>query len=167
MYRSTFYCWLIFAAVILRFDCPFEGRAAAAKTKELYFSGLLIKVDPAKNTFIIRSIKKELVFEIDPHRCDITVNGSVTERSLKFAQPGDAVMGELSLRETKPYVTWVEFTRHPLVGRPVPNKPGFILSPYLPKWPDPTQYPEPMDARQLAHGDMVFDDTTGKVFLVP
>jgi hypothetical protein len=167
MYRSTFYCWLIFAAVILSFDCPFEVRAAPEKTKELYFSGLLIKVDPAKNTFIIRSKKKELVFAIDPHRFDITVNGSVTERSLKFAQPGDAVLGELSLRETRPYVTWVEFTRHAEIGKPVPNKPGFILSPYLPKWPEPWHHAEAMDARQFSHGDMVLDDVTGKVFLVP
>jgi len=167
MHRSTVSHLLTFVAAILVVAFATDLDAAPEKPDDLYFSGRLIEVDPAKNTIVVRSKKKELVFTIDPHRCDITVDGSVTQRSLKFARVGDAVMGELSVKEAKPYVTWVEFTRHPLVGRPVPNKPGFILSPYLPKWPDPTQYPEPMDARQLAHGDMVFDDTTGKVFLVP
>ena len=41
----------------------------------------------------------------NPQRCDITVDGSMTERNLRFARIGDAVMDELSLKEAKPYVT--------------------------------------------------------------
>ena len=111
--------------------------------------------------------EKELVFTIEPQRCDITVDGSMAERNLKFAHIGDAVIGEVSLKEAKPYVSWVEFTHKPQVGKAVPGRPGYILSPYLPKWPEPWHHAEAMDARQLAHGDMVLDDLTGKIFLVP
>ena len=140
---------------------------AAEKAEKLYFSGRLIELDAARHTFVIRSRKKELVFTIDPQRCDITVNGSISERTLRFAQIGDAVMGKVSLKEAKPVVTWVEFTRKPQVGKPVPGRPGYIVSPYLPKWPQPGYHAEAMDARQLAHGDMVLDDISGKIFLVP
>ncbi len=140
---------------------------AADKPEELYFSGKLSELDPAKHTFAIRSRNKELVFTIDVGRCDVTVNGSISERSLRFAKLGDAVLGELSLKSTKPFVLWVEFTRHPQVGKAVPGKPGYIRSPYLPRWPQPGYRAEEMDARQLKSGDMVMDDGTGKIFLVP
>ena len=91
----------------------------------------------------------------------------MTERNLRFARIGDAVMDELSLKEAKPYVTWVEFTRKPQLGKPVPKQPSFILSPYLPRWPEPWHHAEAMDTRHLAHGAMVMDELTGKIFLVP
>ena len=78
---------------------------ANEKPRELYFSGRLIELDAAKPTFAIRNGKKELVFTIEPQRRDITVDGSMTERNLRFARIGDALMGELSLKEAKPYVT--------------------------------------------------------------
>lgn len=140
---------------------------SAEKPEKLYFSGRLIELDAAKHTFTVRSRNKELVFTIEPGRCDITVNGSMTERSLKWARIGDAVMGKLSLKEARPYVSWVEFTRNPQVGKPVAGKPGFLLSPYLSRWPDPRNRQEPMDARTFAKGDMVYDEISGKVFLVP
>ena len=139
---------------------------AAEKPEELYFAGKLIELNAAKHTFTIRSKNKELVFTIDPGRCDITVDGSVSERSLRWARIGDAVMGELSLKEAKPYVTWVEFTHQPLPGRPVAGKPGFIHSPYG-KWMQPWNASEAADVRKLSHGDMVMDDDSGKIFLVP
>ena len=156
-------------AIALVANCAFiPGTArAAGKPEKLYFSGRLIELNPAKHTFTIRSGKKELVFTIEPQRCNITVDGSISERNLKFARIGDAVMGGLSLKEARPYVTWVEFTRKPQIGKPVPGRPGFILSPYLPKWPEPWHHAEAMDARQLAKGDMVLDDLSGKIFLVP
>ena len=144
-----------------------QTAVVADKPKGLYFSGQLIELDAAKHTFTIRNKNKELVFTIDPARCDITVDGSVTQRSLRFAHIGDAVIGKLSTKEAKPFVTWVEFTRKPQLGKPVPGRPGYILSPYLPKWPQPGYHAEAMDARQVGHGDMVFDEVSGKIFLVP
>jgi len=94
--------------------------AANDKPGELYCSGRLIELNAAKHTFAIRNGKKELVLTIEPQRCDTTVDGSMTERNLRFARIGDAVMGELSLKEAKPYVTWAEFTRKPQLGKPVP-----------------------------------------------
>ncbi len=141
--------------------------ARAEKPEELYFSGRLIEVDPAKHTFVIRSKTKELVFAVDVGRCDITVDGSISERSLRFARVGDAVLGKLSLKEAKPFVACVEFTRHPQVGKAAAGKPGYILSPYLLRWPQRGYHAEAMDARQLKSGDMVLDDGTGKIFLVP
>ena len=94
--------------------------AANDKPGELYFSGRLIELNAAKHTFAIRNGKKELVFTIEPQRCDTTVDGSMTERNLRFARIGDAVMGELSLKEAKPYVTGVEFARKPQLGKPLP-----------------------------------------------
>ena len=90
------------------------------------------------------------------------MDGSIIRRSLKFARIGDAVMGKLSLKEAKPYVAWVEFTHKPQVGRAVPEQPGYILSPYLPKWPQPGYHAEAMDARQLAHGAMVLDESPAR-----
>ena len=78
---------------------------ANEKPRELYFSGRLIELDAAKPTFAIRNGKKELVFTIEPQRCDITVDGSMTERNLRFARISDSVMRELSLKEAKLYVT--------------------------------------------------------------
>lgn len=76
-------------------------------------------------------------------------------------------MGELSIKEARPNVTCVEFTRHAQVGRAVTGKPGYILSPYLPRWPEVGYRAESMDARQLKSGDMILDNGTGKVFLIP
>lgn len=153
---------------MLALNCALGPETTAEeKPEELYFSGRLIELDAAHHTFIIRSKKKELVFTIDPHRCDITVDGSISERSLRFARIGDTVIGELSLKEAKPYVTWVEFTHKPQVGKPIPDRPGYIRSPYLPKSPRPGAHSDAMDARRLAHGDMVLDDLSGKIFLVP
>jgi hypothetical protein len=42
-----------------------------------------------------------------------------------------------------------------------------VLSPYLPAWPGPWHHPLPVDTHGLLHGDMVLDDVTGKIFLVP
>jgi hypothetical protein len=159
--------WLSLVPVTLALLMALDAMGATEKTEELYFSGRVIELDAAKHTFTIRSKKKELVFTIEPRRCNITVDGSVAEQTLKWARIGDAVLGELSLKEAKPYVSWVEFTHKPQVGKPVSKQPGFILSPYLPKWPEPWHHAEPMDARQLARGDMVLDDVTGKIFLVP
>lgn len=113
---------------------PFEG---AEKPEKLYFSGRLIELDAAKHTFTLRSRNKELVFTIEPRRCETTVDGSVAEQTLKWARIGDAVIGKLSLKEARPYVSWVEFTHNPQVGKSVAGKPGFLLTPYLPKWPEP------------------------------
>jgi hypothetical protein len=157
----------IFLIVLLALIASFSSLAVAEKLKELYFSGKLIELDAAKHTFTVRNGNKNLVFTIDPSRCDITVDGSIIRRSLKFARIGDAVMGKLSLKEAKPYVAWVEFTHKPQVGKGVAEQPGYILSPYLPTWPQPGYHAEAMDARQLAHGAMVYDQISGKVFLVP
>jgi hypothetical protein len=159
--------WLIFAIIILTLTSALDAATPGEKTEELYFSGRLIELNAAKHTFTIRSKNKELVFAIDPRRCDITVDGSISERTLRWARVGDAVMGEVSLKEAKPYVTWVEFTHKPERGKPIPGKPGFILSPYMPRWPDPWHRPLPLDAQRLAHGDMVLDEITGKIFVVP
>lgn len=159
--------FILFAIALTLAGAFTSATAAADKPEELYFSGRLIELDAAKHTFTVRSRNKELVFTIDPSRCDITADGSIIRRSLKFARIGDAVMGELSLKEAKPYVAWVEFTHKPLVGKAVPKQPGYIFSPYLPTWPQPGYHAEAMDARHLAHGDMVYDDVSGKIFLVP
>src|SRR6266446_2980937 len=82
-----------------------DAMGATKKTEELYFSGRLIELDAAKHSFPIRRRKKELVFTIDPSRCDITVDSSISERSLRFAHIGDAIIGELSTKESKPFVT--------------------------------------------------------------
>ncbi len=157
----------ILLSIVLALLSTYTPTARAGKPEKLYFSGRLIEVDAAKHTFVIRSRNKELVFAVDVGRCNITVDGSVTQRSLRFARVGDAVLGKLSLKEAKPFVSWVEFTRHPQEGKAVAGKPGYILSPYLPRWPQPGYHSEAMDARQLKSGDMVMDDGTGKIFLVP
>ena len=159
--------FILFAIALTLASAFTPATVAAEKPEKLYFSGRLIELDAAKHTFTVRNGNKELVFTIDPPRCDITVDGSIIRRSLKFARIGDAVMGKLSLKEAKPYVAWVEFTHKPEVGRAVLEQPGYILSPYLPQWPQPRYHPEAMDARQLAHGAMVYDEISGKVFLVP
>lgn len=158
----------ILLSIVLGLLSTYTPTARADKKPEkLYFSGRLIEVDAAKHTFVIRSRNKELVFAVDVGRCNITVNGSISERSLRFARVGDAVLGKLSLREANPFVRWVEFTRQPQEGKAVAGKPGYILSPYLPRWPQPGYRSEAMDARQLKSGDMVLDDVSGKIFLVP
>jgi hypothetical protein len=76
------------APIALRLsDMLFASHPVAAndKPRELYFSGRLIELDAAKHTFTIRNGKKDLVFTIVPQRCDITVDGSMTERNLRFA----------------------------------------------------------------------------------
>ena len=94
-------------------------RRRRTNRKNSIFQGELIELDAAKHTFTVRNGNKELVFAIDPPRCDITVDGSIIRRSLKFARIGDAVMGKLSLKEAKPYVAWVEFTHKPQVGKAI------------------------------------------------
>ena len=159
--------FILFAIALTLASAFTPATVAAEKPEKLYFSGRLIELNATKHTFTVRNGNKELVFTIDPARCDITVDGSIIRRSLKFARIGDAVMGKLSLKEAKPYVAWVEFTHKPQVGKAVPEQPGYILSPYLPTWPQPGYHAEAMDARQLAHGAMVYDEISGKVFLVP
>jgi hypothetical protein len=108
--------WII---ILFAITWTFASQTAVAsdKPKGLYFSGRLIELDAAKHIFTIRSKNKELVFTIHPARCDITVDGSITHRSLRFAHIGDAVMGKLSTKEAKPFVTWVEFTRKTAAGQ--------------------------------------------------
>ena len=141
--------------------------AAQDASKSLYFSGYLVEVNPAKQTFAIRSHEKVLVFTVDIHRCWITQDGSVTRRNLGWARVGDAVMGKLAMAKGQRYVEWVEFTRNPKPGKPVAGKPGFLTTPYGRIWGVPGKFAAPVDARGLEHGAMIFDDMSRKIFLVP
>jgi hypothetical protein len=50
--------------------------------------------------------------------------------SLGIAKIGDAVIGKLSLEGSEPVVVTLAFMGNPQFGLPVPNKAGFMISPY-------------------------------------
>jgi len=114
----------ILAGTILGLAGALGPAIGAEKTEELYFAGKLIELDAAKHTFTIRSRNKELVFTINPARCDITVNGSVSERACD-GHEWRRSHGRAIAERSEPYVTWVEFTHHPETGKPVAGKPGY------------------------------------------
>ena len=68
-------------------------------------------------------------------------------------------MGRVSREESRPYVEWLEFTHKPAYALPLRSEPGFVLSPYNPT--------ATFDARKSSRGEMVLDDLTEKVFLIP
>lgn len=148
-------------AVIVGLLAVINTTWAELKPKSFYFTGRLIAVDPAARTFTIQAKKRALTFSIDVHHCWITRDGSMKERTLRWAKLGDAVMCKVKLIGGKAVVEWVEFTSKPEIGVPVPGKPGFVRSPYI------TTSRVPMDVRNFPHGAMVMDDVVGKIFLVP
>jgi hypothetical protein len=58
-------------------------------------------------------------------------------------------------------VVRLDFTASPRFGRPVPNKPGFITTPYT------TAITTPLDVRGYPRGAMVKDPVSGKIILIP
>ena len=135
-------------------------RRADDKSDHFYFSGWLAEINPATHTFAVRNGHKLLQFTTIVSRTDISVDGRFSlQDSLKQARIGDAVMGRVSLAEARPYVEWLEFTHKPAYALPLKSKPGFVPSPYNPI--------ATFDARTSSRGDMVLDDLTEKIFLIP
>lgn len=133
--------------------------AADKAPAKFYFSGWLAEVHPQARTFTVRSKNKLLQFTVERHRTNITVDGSLAQNDIKWARVGDAVMGKVSLRERRPLLAWVEFTHKPAVARHIRGRPGFVVSPY-----DSTAV---FDARKYASGDMVLDERSDRIFLLP
>lgn len=137
-----------------------SSHAAEVKPDRYYFSGWLVEMNPATRTFAVRSGRKVLQFTTDLRRTSITVDGRFSlQQSLRSARVGDAVMGRVSFKRSKPYLGWVTFTHKPAYGRKLQSKPGFVLSPY--------NLSAQFDVRKSARGDMVLDNLTEKIFLVP
>ena len=132
---------------------------ADKKADSVTVTGWLTEIDPAAHTFAIRNGKKILQFTIIPSRTNITVDGwGSLQSSLSSARVGDAVMVELSLAESRPYVESAKFTHRPVTATPITARPGFVLSPYS---------HSVFDVRKCAHGEMLEDLWPGKIFLVP
>jgi hypothetical protein len=76
--------------------------------------------------------------------------------SLGIAKIGDAVIGKLSLEGSEPVVVTLAFMGNPQFGLPVPNKAGFMISPYA------SASRLPIDVRHFPRGAMVKDPSTVK-----
>jgi hypothetical protein len=150
---------LLFLALALITMICFPVAFAGKKTDSVTLSGWLAEIDPPAHTFAIRNGKKLLQFTTIPSRTNITVDewGSL-RTSLSSARVGDAVMVELSLTESRPFVESVKFTHRPVTATPIKTRPGFVLSPYSHSI---------FDVRKCAHGEMLEDLWPGKIFLVP
>ncbi len=85
------------------------------------------------------------------------------------AKVGDAVVGKLSLARPEPVVVKLFFMANPQYAIPVPNKPGFVASPYkaINVLSHMTATQKSIDVRGSGRGTMVLDAATGKIFLVP
>lgn len=150
---------LLLAAFILSSSAPFSSASADSKPDHLFFSGWLVEIDRPAHSFTVRSGKKLLQFTTMPSRTSITVGGMGERGTISAASLGDAVLGKVSLKESRPYLEWVEFTHRPASATPITGKPGFVRNPYV----STIQF----DARKCSPGDMIYDSTTGKIFLIP
>lgn len=138
---------------------------AADKATSIDFAGWLTAVDLDAKTITVKG-KKAMIFTIDMRQCDIVRNGNGSTGpaqlgGLKNARVGDAVVGKLSLAESSPVVVRLDFTANPRFGLPIPNKPGFILTPYT------SAIRAPLDVRGYPRGAMVKDPLSGKIILIP
>lgn len=148
--------------------------AAADKPKSIDFAGRLTAVDQASRMMTVQG-KKAFVFKVDTSRCEINRNGfyfleaGATRGGLSDAKVGDAVVGKLSLAGSEPVVVELFFMANPRYAIPVPNKPGFVSSPYaaINVLSHLTAAQKTIDVRGRPRGTMVLDAATGKIFLVP
>ncbi len=106
------------------------------KEKSVEFHGTVSAVDLGGKTLTVRARQKDFVFQIDPERCQIVKDGRAAEAAgapaptLSSAQIGDSVVGRLVVENDKPIVKKLYLTTTPEKGVRVPDKPGFIVSPY-------------------------------------
>lgn len=147
----------------------------SAETKTIEFQGRVSAVDLAAKTLSVRARRKEFVFAIDIHRCNIVKEGYYLFQpggqpgTLRSAQVGDAVVGELQVDAGNPVVTSLFLTAKPEPGVRLKEKPGFIISPYhfIGPLSHTTEGRGEIDARGYPRGSMLVDHATGKIFLVP
>ena len=138
---------------------------AAGNPEAIYFSGWLTSLDLKTHTITVKG-KTTMVFALDLQKCTIVRNGNGSTGpaqlgGLRNANVGDAVVGKLSLAGPSSVVVRLDLTANPRYGRPVPDKPGFITSPYT------TAITAPFDVRGYPRDAMVKDPLSGKVILIP
>lgn len=139
---------------------------AGEEEKTLEFQGTVAAVDLAGNTLTVRTRQKEFVFQVDPERCAIVKDGrdaAAPPPTLRNAVAGDSVVGNLIVERGKPVVTHLYLTTKPESGVLVPEKPGFIVSPYR----SAPAGEGAIDVRGYQRGSMLVDKASGKIFLVP
>jgi hypothetical protein len=147
----------------------------SAEKKSIEFQGRVSAVDLAAKTLSVRTGRKEFVFSIDTHRCNIVKEGYYLFQpggqpgTLRSAQVGDAVVGTLEVEPSGPVVTRLYLTAKPEPGIRVKGKPGFIDSPYhfIGPLSHTTEGRGAIDVRGYPRGSMLVDHATGKIFLVP
>ncbi len=148
---------------------------AAEDASRVEFQGTVSSVAPEEKTITVRTRQKDFVFQIDPQRCKIVKDGSAPDlrpapaSALSSAQIGDSVVGHFVVEREKPIVTRLYLTTKPETGVRVPEKPGFIVSPYrAASSPGPGATGKgAVDVRGYRRGSMLVDEESGRIFLVP
>ena len=125
----------------------------------VYTSGWVVKIDAAANTFTLRNGRKLFQFSAIPSRTSVTINGrGGLQTSVGAAHGGDAALCKVSVVDNSLFLNSVEFTHRPVTARPITLNPGTVLVPYS---------NAVLDVSNCAHGEMVLDPGSGKIFLVP
>ena len=116
----------LLAVLMLAIATPYSSVCAGKKPDYVYVSGWLVEISVSTHTFTLRHGNKLLQFTTIPSRTNVTVDGRGSlQWSLGAARIGDAVMGKVSLEESRPYLDCVEFTHRPATA----IRPKFGLCP--------------------------------------